>query len=144
MSAISEQQFCPYDLLEELEMSSTLADERKLRSFLCACCRQILHKLPEIAQNALVVAEEYNQNLVSKERLVAERIKLWQFWDSTPDHYNNPTLEANAVRAVICCLYEHMQKHEAFDYATNVMDFCNVVEPKEQEQYQLLQEVFND
>ena len=143
MSAISEQQVCPYDLVEELEMRGALADEGKLRTFLCACCRQIWNKLPEIAQNALAIAEEYNRNLVSKERLATERIKLWQFWDATPDHYNNPTLEASAVRAVICCLYENMQKHEAFDYARNVMDFCNIVEPKEQQQYQLLQEIFN-
>ena len=143
MSAISEKQLCPFDLVDELESSGALENERKLRSFLCACCRQIWNKLPKIAQNALVVAKEYNRNLVPKQSLVAERIKLWQFWDATPDHYNNPTLEANAVRAVICCLYENMQKHEAFDYARNVMDFCNMVEPKEQEQYNLLKEIFD-
>lgn len=143
MSPISEQEFSAYDFIDNLDMQGAFDDEKRLRSFLCACSRQIWNNLPKVAQNALVIAEKYNQSLVSKEQLVAERVKLWKFWDATPDHFNNPTREANAVRAVICCMYENIQKYEALDYVRDVMDYCNAVESKEKEQYCLLQEIFD-
>lgn len=139
---VNSDQISADDLLDDLEFSGALNNEEKLRAFLCSCCRLIWNKLPKIAQEALIVAEKYNQKSASREQLYNERIKLWQFWQETPDHYNNLTMEAKAVRPVIYCLYEDIQKQEAFDYASGVMDCCNIVENKEREQYELLQEIF--
>jgi hypothetical protein len=48
--------------------------------------------------------------------------------------------DVNAVRAVICCLYENGQ--EAFDTIRLVLDFCGAVEDHRQAQYQLLRNIY--
>src|SRR5262245_36603242 len=47
------------------------ASERKLRLFGCACCRRIWHLLDSSSRNAVAVAEQFADGLVSKEELSA-------------------------------------------------------------------------
>jgi hypothetical protein len=95
-------------------------------------------KLPEVAQTALVVAEDYIEGLSSTEMLVNERVKLWEYLGKESCNVASP--EVNAVRAVICCLYEYDQ--EAFDTIRLVLDFCDGVEDHHEAQYQLLCNIY--
>lgn len=109
-----------------------------MRTFICACCRLMWNRLPEVAQKALVVAEDFIEEVSSAGMLVKERVKLWEYLGK--ESCNFASTEVNAVRAVICCLYEYDQ--EAFETIRNVLDFCNAVEDHHQEQYQLLGNIY--
>jgi hypothetical protein len=117
-----------------------LQDEQKLRRFMCACCRQLWIRLPDAAQKALAVAEDYTVGLASAETLVNERRRLWQYLGK--ESCNLALAEVSAVRAVICCLYEGMPGEEALDLVALLMGFCNNVEDSRPAQYQLLREIF--
>jgi hypothetical protein len=131
-------------LLSDLEKSGKLSDAKKVRTFFCACSRLIWHHLPPEAQIGVEIAEKYNRGEETTERLVDQRVKLWNLWQETPDHYNSPTKEAKALRSAICCLYESYEDgvdpYMAIDFA---MDCCNSVELHEQDQLQLLHAVFD-
>lgn len=109
-----------------------------MRTFICACCRLMWAKLPEAAQKALVVAEDYIEGSSSMEMLVSERVKLWKYLGK--ESCNSALPEVNAVRAVICCLCEHDQ--EAFDTIRLVLNFCDGVGDYHQAQYQLLSSIY--
>jgi hypothetical protein len=129
-----------HDLAEELEASGLLQGERKLRTFSCACCRLIWEKLPSVAQEALNVAEDYSKGLIPPEVIVSERVGLWEYLGKESCDFSSA--KVNAVRAVICCLFEHTAAHEAYDHARATMDFCNDVEDHQREQYELLRNIF--
>jgi hypothetical protein len=128
------------DLVAELEASRHLQDEKKIHLFSCACCRLIFDKLPPVAQRALELAEDFSKGLVRPKRLEAERIKLWDVLGEDSCKFDLP--HVNAIRAVICCLFERSDLEFAYDDVTGVMDFCNAVEDHEREQYDILQRVF--
>ena len=131
-----------YDLLGDLEQSRQLQDEQKIQRFSCACCRLIWAKLPPIAQEALTLGEDFSKGLVSPKRLVEERVKLWEFLGKDSCDYSSP--KVNATRAVICCLFENIDLERAHEDVCAVMDFCNNVESREGEQFELLLRIFSD
>jgi hypothetical protein len=135
-----ETQGDPYELVEELEASCLLQDEGKLQAFSCACCRLIWDELPIAAQSALKVAEDYSKGLIPPEVVISERVKLWKYLGKESCDFSSA--KVNAVRAVICSLFEHTPPHEAYDYARATMDFCNDVEDHQREQFELLREIF--
>ena len=140
MSDFFEAQDDPYELAEELEASRLLQDERKLQIFSCACCRLIWDKLPSIAQAALNIAEAYSKGLIPSEAIVSERVKLWKYLGKESCDFSSA--KVNAARAVICCLSKHTPAHEAYEHARATMDFCNAVEDRQREQYELLRQIF--
>jgi hypothetical protein len=97
-------------------------------------------RLPEVAQKALVVAEGYIEGVSTGEMLVSERVKLWEYLGK--ESCNFVSAEVNAVRAVICCLYEGRYEQEAFDTVRLVLDFCEAVEDHRQAQYELLSKLY--
>ena len=101
-----ENQGSLYQLAEELEGSRLLQHERKLQAFSCACCRLIWEKLPDVAQAALKIAEDFGKGLLPPDKIVGERIKLWEFLGKESCDFSSA--KVNAVRAVICCLFEHI------------------------------------
>lgn len=129
-----------YDLIGDFEASGHLQEEMKIHLFSCACCRLIFDKLPPVAQRALELAEDFSRGLVRAKRLEAERIKLWDVLGEDSCKFELP--HVNAIRAVICCLFERTDLRFAYDDVKAVMDFCNEVEDHEREQYELLQRVF--
>jgi len=130
------------DLLEELELSGALNDEKKVLSFCCACCRLICGKLPKIAQDALEVSENYIKNSASVQDLINARVGLWKFIES--DYMNFEKPHVPAIRAVICCLYEIKTIDEAFSSACYALDFCNCIEIKTAEHIELLLKIFGN
>jgi hypothetical protein len=130
-----------YALVEDLEQSRQLQDNKKIQKFSCACCHFILEKLPPIAQEALNVGDEFSKGRVSGKQPEEERVKLWGFLGNDSCDFGSPRV--NAPRAVICCLYENQDLDHAYDHVRAVMDFCNAVENREREQFDLLLEVFN-
>ena len=131
-----------YELAERLEASRLLLNGEKLQAFACCCCRLIWKQLPPEAQEALKVGEEFSRGLVPSERIVAERIKLWDLVGE--ESCNFSSTKVNAVRAVICCLSEYSDSdlEVAYDHVRTSMDFCNAVEDHQGEQYDLLVEIF--
>jgi len=129
-------------LLSSLEENGMLSDESRVRTILCDWCRLIWHHLPLEAQSGVKIAERYNLGNETGQALISQRVRLWKLWQETPDHYNNPTKEAVALRAVISCLYEDYEEpYLSLDMA---MDVCNSLEPHEQEQLQTLRSIFFD
>lgn len=47
--------------------------DRLKRLFACACCRHVWHKLPKVCQDAIRVAEQYADGLISRANLSAAR-----------------------------------------------------------------------
>ena len=138
---IPDNQGDPYELVAELEWPlGILQDEVKVRTFICACCRLMWDRLPEVAQKALVVAEDYIAGLSTAEMLVSERVKLWEYLGDEDSNFMSA--EVNAVRAVICCLYEDGYEQEAYETIWLLLDFCDGVEDHHQEQYQLLSDIY--
>ena len=78
------------------------------------------------------------------EHLIAERVRLWNLLNLDKDKLS--LVEVQVVRGVICCLYEDTYdlqwKSHVFDATLCAMDFCNAVENHEEEQYKLLNEIF--
>ena len=139
MNQILDNRSDPYELLDQLEWPlELLQDERKMRTFICACCRLMWDRLPEVARKALVVAEDYIEGKSSAEMLLSERVKLWDYLGHESCDFGSA--EVNAVRAVICCLYEY--DHEAFDTIRLVLDFCDGIGDYRQAQYQLLSNIY--
>ena len=136
----SYPEYSPHDLLSDLDASELLENREKLQLFSCACCRLIFDKLPPVAQTALNVGEDFSKGLVSPERLEAERIKLWTVLGNESCNFESPYV--NAMRAVICCLFDQTEAGLEYDSASIVMEFCNAVEEHEREQYELLRQVF--
>jgi hypothetical protein len=130
----------PYDLLETLELDGALHDQRKLIAFGCRCCRLIYDKLPAVAQHSLTVAESYVAGLASADNLLDERITLWEFLGKDSCDFSSPRV--NAVRGVICCLFDHTPATEASDHIRAAMEFCNAVEDHQAEHAALLTEIF--
>jgi hypothetical protein len=130
----------PYALAETLELTGALKDQRKLIAFSCGCCRLIYDRLPNIAQRALAVAEAYVRGESSSKDLLDEGVKLWEFLGK--DSCDFSSQRVNAVRAVICCLFDNTPPNEAYDHVRTVMEFCNAVEVHEVEQSALLTEIF--
>jgi hypothetical protein len=116
-----------------------LEDRQKLQRFLCGCCRLIWDSLPDVAKNALRVAEAYAEGSVLPERITEERVKLWQFLGKDSCNFSSP--EVNAVRAVICCLYEDIPD-DAYGVALAAMDFCNGVRDETPAQLRLLHAIY--
>jgi hypothetical protein len=131
-----------YALVGDLEQSLQLQDEQKIQRFACACCRLIWAMLPPIAQEALSLGEDYSKGLVSPKRLEEGRVKLWQFLGK--DSCDFSSSKVNATRAVICCLFENIDLELAHEHVCAVMDFCNDVESRESEQFELLLKIFSD
>jgi hypothetical protein len=129
-----------FQLAEELEASGELQDGERLQLFSCACCRLIINKLPSVAQEALTLGEDFSKGLVLPNRLEAERVKLWKVLDKDSCRFDLP--HVNAIRAVICCLFERKDPEFAYENVRAVMEFCNAVEDHEREQYDLLERVF--
>lgn len=96
--------------------------------------------MPDVARTALAVAEGYTDGRYTVKTLVNERVKLWEYLGQESCNFSSP--EVNAVRAVICCLYEDIPKGEMYDYVRNTLEFCNDVEDNSQAQCQLMSEVF--
>ena len=130
-----------YDLLEDLEQSRQLQDQKKIQRFSCGCCHLIWEKLPSVAQRALSMGDEFSKGLVRAKQLEQERVKLWDFLGKDSCDFESPMV--NATRAVIGCLYESIDFDLAYDHVRAVMDFCNAVENREREQFDLLLEIFN-
>jgi hypothetical protein len=131
-----------YELAEKLEASGLLQNREKLQAFACRCCRLIWKQLSPEAQEALKVGEDFSRGLVLSERIVAERIKLWDLLGEESCSFSST--KVNAVRAVICCLFEYSDSDldVAYDLVRASMDFCNAVEDHQREQYDLLVEIF--
>ena len=131
-----------YELAERLEASGLLQNGEKLQAFACCCCRLIWKQLPPEAQEALMVVEEFSKGLVPSERIVAERIRLWDLLGE--ESCNFSSTKVNAVRAVICCLFEYGDSdlEVAYDHVRASMEFSNAVEEHQREQYDLLVEIF--
>jgi hypothetical protein len=131
-----------YELAERLEASGLLQNGEKLQAFACCCCRLIWKQFPPEAQEALKVGEAFSKGLVSSERIVTERIKLWDLLGE--ESCNFSSTKVNAVRAVICCLFEYSDSdlEVAYDHVRASMDFCNAVEDHQRAQYDLLVEIF--
>jgi hypothetical protein len=102
--------------------------------------RMLSSDLPPVAQTALNVGEDFSNGLVSPERLEAERVKLWTVLGNESCNFESPYV--NAMRAVICCLFDRTEPGLEYDSASIVMEFCNAVEEHEREQYDLLRQVF--
>jgi hypothetical protein len=98
--------------------------------------------LPPIAQEALSLGEDFSKGLVSTKRLEEERVKLWQFLGKDSCDFSSP--KVNATRGVICCLFENTDLEQAHEHVCAVMDFCNDVESRESEQFELLLKIFSD
>ncbi len=124
------------DLLKDLELNGALNNEKKLHLFCCACCRLIWDKLPEIAQKALEIAENYSNNSVHTKEVETARVHLWNYLGK--DYVNVFSPNVAAIRAVICCLFERPLENHLFLITLNAMDFCSFVENNEREQYELL------
>jgi len=138
---ILENQNDPYELVGKLEWPlGLLQDERKVRRFICACYRLLWDKLPDAAQKALKVAEGYSEGTCSGEMLVYERVTLWQYLGKESCNFSSP--KVNAVRAVICCLFENIPKDELYDTVMHTLEFCNDVEDNRSAQYQIMCEIF--
>jgi hypothetical protein len=97
-------------------------------------------KLPDAARRALEVAEGYIEGACSPEILISERVKLWEYLGEESCNFSSP--QVNAVRAVICCLYEDIPKDEMYDAVIHTLEFCNDVEGNRPAQYRLMREVF--
>ncbi len=130
------------DYLEDLELKGALNNEKKVLSFCCACCNLIFDKLPDNARNALAVAERYIKGSANLQDLINARNALWKFLGEDFMNFDNPNVAA--IRAVICCLYEIKNQDESFNSIAYVMGFCNYVEVKSSEQYNLLVEIFTE
>jgi len=142
VNQIPEEHGDPYELADKLDWPlGLLQDEKKVRTFICACCRLLWAKLPAVARQALAVAEGYIEGACSPEVLVNERVELWQYLDKESSNFSSP--EVNAVRAVICCLYEDLPKDEMYDFVMHTLEFCNDVADNRPAQYQLLREIFD-
>jgi hypothetical protein len=127
-------------LLSSLERNGVLSDGSRVRTILCGWCRLIWHHLPPEAHSGVEIAEGYNRGSEARDRLINQRVRLWELWKETPDHYNSPTKEAKALRAAISCLYEDYEDpYLSLDFA---MDVCNSLEQHEQEQLQILHSIF--
>ena len=87
------------------------------------------------------VGDEFSKGRVHEKQLEAERVKLWDFLGKDSCDFESPRV--NATRAVIGCLYENIDLDLAYDHVRAVMDFCNEVENREREQFDLLLENFN-
>ena len=141
MQNISQPISNPYVLADELEASGLL-NPAGVRRFSCACCRLIWAYLPAIAQEALAVAEASLQHHIPDELLVETRVKLWRFLGQESCNFASPSV--NAIRAIICCLYpdRSMRETDLYDTLTITMDFCNAVMPYQEQQVQLLRNIF--
>src|SRR5262249_41646462 len=74
------------------------AANRKLRLFVCGCCRAFfLHKMPDKARNAVQLAEYYSDGLATKKELVAARKR-----GSLNTHYAE---EARVVQKAKCAAW---------------------------------------
>lgn len=147
-----------YKLIGELEDAGILAaaDDRKLNSFSCACCRLIWDDLVPEARLALELAERYVSGTASSEELFAERIRMWKFCDSLPDvrarspegHISGmDSQEVSGTRAVICCLGERDPQdpdpNYERDHLEGTMMFCNRVKPNQSQAfYQIMIDIF--
>ena len=132
-----------YDLANLLDSPhGPLSDERKVRTFICACCRLLWDKLPDVARRALEVAEGYVEGSYSADRLLNERVELWEYLGE--ESCNFASSKVNAVRAVICCLYAGIPEDELYDTVMHTLEFCNDVEVQYTAQYQLMREVFGN
>ena len=117
-----------------------MQNSAKIQRFSCACCHLIWTKLPPIAREALNIGDEFSKGGVSSKELEGERVKLWTFLGNDSSEFASPTV--NATRAVICCLYENEDLDYAYEHVRAVMDFCNAVEYREREQFDLMLEIF--
>jgi len=145
-------------LIAELDNAGILAaaDDQKLVSFSCACCRFIWNYLIPDAQSALELAERYTRGQASSVELFAERIRMWKVCDSLPDvRVRSPegfisgmdSPEVSGTRAVICCLFERDPEDPDINYERDHLDctmmFCNRVKPNQQQaHYELLLRIF--
>ena len=127
------------DLLESLELSGRLNDHRRLLQFSCGCCRLIWDDLPDEGRAALELAEAYLAGRCPPEDLEAARLRLWTRLGTRSCDFTDRWV--NALRAVICCLYE-TPGGEPYDSARAVMDFCNDVADRSEGQLALLREIF--
>lgn len=130
----------PFGLLEDLELKGALNDEKKMHAFCCACCRLIWDKLPDLAKEALEIAESQVNSSIDSKEIENIRVQLWNYLGSDYMKTNIPTVAA--TRAVICCLYELENESDYFSVASYTMDFCNSVENKKSEQFELLSKIF--
>ena len=108
--------------LQELEALGELADERRLRRFQLVCCRYIWGVIAEIARHALASAEQFAAGELTEPELVAQRVALWKWLGNRSCDFISA--EVNAVRAVICCLYEKPDLSVAYESAINFVEFC--------------------
>jgi hypothetical protein len=131
-----------YELAERLEASGLLQNGGKLQAFACCCCRLIWKQLSPEAKDGLKIGEDFSKGLIHSERIVAERFKLWDLLGE--ESCNLSSRKVNAVRAVICCLFEYGDSdlEVAYDHVRASMDFCNAVEDHQREQYDLLVGIF--
>jgi hypothetical protein len=79
--------------------------------------------IPERARDALILAEEFSADRVPASWLVHERMTLSKLLAKRSCDFGSR--EINAVRAVICCLFEEFEPREAYDAAANLASLCD-------------------
>jgi hypothetical protein len=110
--------------------------------FMLACLSQIRHRLPTLAEQALVLAEQYATGNAPSADVIQMRAECWRQLRGHEMETDNPSV--CALRAVICALYtpEDGQQHDLVDLLSFFLGLLNRIEPHYTEQARLLRQCF--
>jgi hypothetical protein len=105
------------------------------------CCHLIGRKLPPQAWHWLQVSSDYRVGRITSQELDVARVAAWKYLGPQSCNFSSP--EVNAVRAVICLMFPD-NRNDWYDSLCVFLEFCNDAENHQEEQCQLIRELFKE
>jgi len=105
------------------------AGDRKLRLFVCACCRRVDHLIPDRrCRKALEASERYADGIITEDQLEWADRKTWQLFRQG-GHGRNLSAESNLVGHKTAVMMQSASKADLGYYLAGIMrDFVQLME----------------